>query len=79
MAKDDDQTPATKADIARLEQLIRTVAGEAQYFFAADAKSLAKDFQGIFKDRTEQHSEKLADHETRLQAVEQQFNGKPAA
>ena len=48
----DDQTPATKKDLRELEDRLKL------YFDAAN-ENLVHDFQGIFKDRLEQHEDRL--------------------
>ncbi len=83
---DDDNTPATKADLNKLrEELTAELREEMDRRFDEQRKlinqdfvdamrvnneQLVHDFAGIFNDRTQQHSDKLDDHETRISRVD---------
>ncbi|MDO8649216.1 MAG: hypothetical protein Q7R81_05540 [Candidatus Peregrinibacteria bacterium] len=52
----DDDTPATKKDLRELEA--RLEARLVQQFLVI-AENLVRDFKGIFKDRLEQHEDRI--------------------
>jgi len=58
---------------AEIQEFVRTEAEATRRYFDVVAERLHHDFLGIFKDRTEQHSDKLHDHERRLTTVERRL------
>lgn len=78
--KGDDTAPATKADIAALKEeigclreFVEKQAEETRRYFDVVAERMHHDFLGIFKDRTQQHSDKLHKFEERLTTVERRL------
>lgn len=78
---DDSTSPATKGDLALLKGDFRALRDEMKvamegleerliHQFTLIAENLAHDFKGIFKDRMEQHSDTIEQHETRIQKLE---------
>ena len=61
-----DTSPATKEDLRESEQRIMR-------YFDVKTEQLVHDFKGIFSDRTEQHRDKLRDHDRRLTRIESQL------
>lgn len=65
---DDSKTPVTKAD---LESSLQALEKRMVEQFKLIAENLAYDFKGIFKDRTEQHSDQLDQHGKRIDRLEE--------
>ena len=73
-----DQAPATKKDLADLEKrlmdnLREFITTDFREQYISDTKflneQLTYDFQGIFKDRTEQHTDRLRQLEQDVQML----------
>lgn len=67
-----------KTDLRSLAQSLRkeikdsgkAIVKELKHYFDLKVETLKYDYDGIFNDRTEQHSDTLRDHERRLVTVE---------
>jgi len=74
----DDNAPATKGDLnqlrgemkAEMEMLRNQLNEDFVNAMKASNEQLVHDFAGIFNDRTQQHTDKLEDHNVRIRRVE---------
>jgi len=58
--------PATQADL-------ETLKSEIFRYFDLKTEQLQEDFRGIFADRTEQHGDRIKDHERRIARAERKL------
>lgn len=55
----DQHAPATKQDLARLEARLDQMEKDLMRYFKVVAEDLTHDYRGIFKDRLEQHDDRI--------------------